>query len=61
MKRKKIQRRFSAWARLCSVEPADIRMNGFSVAFGGNADIGAQNPTCYMCCLAAEPIRQNDP
>jgi len=26
---------FSAWARLYSVEPADIRMNAFSVAFGG--------------------------
>src|SRR6516164_4057728 len=20
-----------------------------------------KTPTCYMCCLAAEPIRQNDP
>jgi hypothetical protein len=43
------------------IEPADIRMNALSVAFGGKADFGAQNPTCYMCCLTAEPIRQNDP
>ena len=20
-----------------------------------------KTPTCYMCCLVAEPIRQNDP
>ena len=39
LKRKKIQTKFSAWARLYSVVPADIRMNAFSVAFGGKADM----------------------
>ena len=39
LKRRRIRRKFSAWARLYSVEPADIRMNAFSVAFGGKADM----------------------
>jgi len=51
-RRMRTSRSFSRSPRLYSVEPADIRMNAFSVAFGGKTDIGAQNSNMLYVLLS---------